>query len=118
MHVITVAFGSAPATWQFIFKTEERAVKAWDNLNIGKAGDRVVVIDDFGQTALFDPVNITGRMIENLDLSKLAQVQRGLHQQRTQAEFQKAAESDPAIRMAMRGPAVLSPMAGFNGRGN
>jgi hypothetical protein len=34
-----------------------------------------------------------------------------------QTDFQKAAESDPYIRAAMRGPAVISPM-GFNGRGN
>ena len=115
MHVITVAFGTAPAMWQFVFKTEEAAQKAW--IDVMKAG-RISITDEFGQTAAFDTNNVTGRMMENLDLSKLAQVQRGLHQQRTQAEFQKAAESDPAIRMAMRGPAVLSPMAGFNGRGN
>lgn len=115
MHVITVAFGATPAMWQFIFKTEETAKAAWENIT--KAG-RVNITDDFGQTALFDTNNITGRMFENMDLSKQAQVQRGLHQQRTQAEFQKAAETDPIIRMAMRGPAVLSPIPGFNGRGN
>jgi hypothetical protein len=115
MHIITVAFGATPAMWQFIFKNEESAEKAW--LDINKAG-RVTITDDFGQKSTFDTNNIVGRMIENMDLSKQAQVQRGLHQQRTQAEFQKAAETDPVIRMAMRGPAVLSPMQGFNGRGN
>lgn len=118
MYVITVAFGTAPAMWQFVFKTEEAANKAWDNLNLGTTGDRIGITDDFGQRGLFDPANIVGQMLENLDLSKQAQVARGLHQQRTQAEFQKAAESDPIIRMAMRGPAVLSPVPGFNGRGN
>ena len=58
-------------------------------------------------------------MLENLDVSKQAHIARSLHQQRIQAEFQKAAESDPVIRTAMRGPAVLSPMGNsFNGRGN
>ena len=118
MHIITVAFGATPAMWQFVFKTEESAIKSWDVLNIGKAGDCVGVTDDFGQSALFDLANVTGRMLENLDLSKQAQIARSLHQQRTQAEFQKSAESDPVIRMAMRGPAVLSPVPGFNGRGN
>jgi hypothetical protein len=118
MHVITVAFGTAPAMWQFVFKTKETAVSAWDSLNIGKAGDRIVIIDDFGQSALFNPADITGRMFEDLDLSKQANIARNLHQQRMQAEFQKAAESDPIIRMAMRGPAVLSPVPGFNGSRN
>ena len=58
-------------------------------------------------------------MIENLDMSQVAHVERSLRQQRMQAKFQKAAESDPEIRAAMRGPAVLSPMGmPFNGRGN
>ena len=30
MHVITVAFGEAPAMWQFVFKTEEAAHQDWD----------------------------------------------------------------------------------------
>jgi hypothetical protein len=116
MHVITIAFGNAPAVWQFVFKTEEAAIKAWNDHAL-KAG-RITITDDFGQTAIFDTNNITGRMLENLDMSKQAHVARSLHQQRTQAEFQKAAESDPGIRAAMRGPAVLSPVPGFNGRGN
>ncbi len=118
MHVISIAFGSAPAIWQFVFKTEEAATKVW-NEDVTRIGPgRISIIDDFGQTGLFDIETITGRMIENLDTSKQAHIARSLHQQRVQAEFQKAAESDPAIRAAMRGPAVLSPMAGFNGRGN
>jgi hypothetical protein len=115
MHIISIAFGTAPAIWQFVFKTEEDAQKAW--LDVVKSG-RITVTDDFGQTATFDTNNITGRMIENLDKSQLAHVERSLRQQRMQAKFQKAAEADPEIRAAMRGPAVLTPMAGFNGRGN
>lgn len=114
MHVITIAFGSAPAVWQFVFKTEEAAIKAWSSFGDGSLN----IVDDFGQTANFIEGSVTGRMIENLDMSKQAHVARSLHQQRTQAEFQKAAESDPGIRAAMRGPAVLSPVPGFNGRGN
>lgn len=116
MHVITVAFGEAPAMWQFVFKTEEAATVAWQQLG---NETEVVIVDDFGQTGNFDPKHISGRMLENLDISKQAHIARSLHQQRLQAEFQKAAESDPVIRTAMRGPAVLSPMGmPFNGRGN
>ena len=116
MHVITVAFGEAPAMWQFVFKTEEAATGAWQQLG---NKTEVVIVDDFGQTGNFDSKHINGRMLENLDISKHAHIARSLHQQRLQAEFQKAAESDPVIRTAMRGPAVLSPMGmPFNGRGN
>lgn len=116
MHVITVAFGEAPAMWQFVFKTEEAATAAWQQLG---NDTQVVIVDDFGQTGNFDSKHINGRMLENLDVSKQAHIARSLHQQRIQAEFQKAAESDPVIRTAMRGPAVLSPMGNsFNGRGN
>ena len=115
MHVITVAFGEAPAMWQFVFKTEEAATVAWQQLG---NETQVVIVDDFGQTGNFDSKHINGRMLENLDMSQQAHVERSLRQQRMQAKFQKAAESDPEIRAAMRGPAVLSPIAGFNGRGN
>ncbi|MFZ3214917.1 MAG: hypothetical protein WA192_02550 [Candidatus Acidiferrales bacterium] len=116
MHVISIAFGSAPAIWQFVFKTEDAAKKAWDEIAVA---DEAVITDDFGQSARFKAKDIAGRMIENLDMSQVAHVERSLRQQRMQAKFQKAAESDPEIRAAMRGPAVLSPMGmPFNGRGN
>jgi hypothetical protein len=121
MHIITIAFGNAPAMWQFVFKTEEAANVAWTDLNTfpPEPGNYINITDDFGQSATFELSNICGRMIEDMDKSKLAHIARSLHQQRTQAEFQKAAEADPAIRSAMRGPAVLSPVPGmFNGRGN
>ena len=120
MHVISIAFGTAPAIWQFVFKTEDAAQTAWTNFNnfSPESGCYINITDDFGQTETFDVDKITGRMLENLDMSQQAHVERSLRQQRMQAKFQKAAESDPEIRAAMRGPAVLSPMPGFNGRGN
>lgn len=122
MHVITVAFGTAPAIWQFVYKTEEAATNSWKNIQetFHSPGSYTGIADDFGQTATFNSKEIAGLMMEELELSKQAHIARSLHQQRTQAEFQKAAETDPAIRAAMRGPAVLQPMGAspFNGRGN
>lgn len=118
MHIITIAFGSAPSIWQFVFRTEEAAKKVWDHKAVTPG--LIEITDDFGQTAVFREADICGRMIENMDLSKQAHLNRHLHQQRMQAEANKQAEADPAIRAAMagRGPAILSPMGGFNGRGN
>ena len=129
MHIITI--GCAPLAMQFVFKNKETANAAWaacdpgDELLsaegskstlLGKIG-RVTITDDFGQIGEFSKAAMTSRTIEDCDLSKRAHIERSLHQQRMQTDFQKAAESDPHIRAAMRGPAVIAPM-GFNGRGN
>jgi hypothetical protein len=106
MHIITIA--CAPVAMQFVFKNKENADIAW---NAYVAGTGVFnITDDFGQIGKFKLENISCLVIEDCDLSKRAHVERSLHQQRMQFEAQKAAESDPAIRAAMRGPAVLSPV--------
>lgn len=114
MHIITIA--CAPVALQFVFKNKDTADAAW-NARADVAGD-VTITDDFGQTGMFKASEISCRVIEDCDLSKQAHVARSLHQQKMQMDAQKAAEADPAIRMGMRGPAVLSPVPGFNGRGN
>ncbi len=113
MHIITI--GCAPLALQFVFKNKETADAAWESK--ADATGEITITDDFGQVGVFKCKDITCRVIEDCDLSKRAHVERSLHQQRMQTDFQKAAESDPYIRAAMRGPAVISPM-GFNGRGN
>ena len=114
MHIITIA--CAPVALQFVFKTKESADTAW-NAYANAAGE-VTVTDDFGQIGIFKAEQIACRVIEDCDLSKRAHIERSLHQQRTQTEFQKAAEADPVIRAAMRGPAVLSPVPAMNSRFN
>jgi len=115
MHIITIA--CPPVALEFVFKTKETAEKACSNFN-AKA-DSLTITDDFGKTGVFFSKDISCWAVEDCDLSKRAHIERALHQQRTQTEFQKLAESDPIIRGAMRGgPAILSPVPGFNGRGN
>jgi hypothetical protein len=115
MHIITI--GCAPVALQFVFKNKESAEAAWNTAAWND--DYFNITDDFGQSGTFRCADISCRVIEDCDLSKRAHIERSLHQQRTQFEFQKAAESDVAIRAGMRGPAVLSPVPGmFNGRGN
>lgn len=122
MFAITVSHGVQ--AWRLLYKTEEKAEEIYNRLAvpIDKTMDfnvttRIAAEDDFGQRATFKVADITGVMLENLDESKLANIEMGLHQQRTQVGFQQRAESDPTIRAASqrRGPAVIDPTAGFNG---
>lgn len=122
MFAITVAHGVQ--SWRLLYKTEEKAADHFSDLTapvdktVGfSAATHKNFMDDFGQRAHFRLDAITGVMYENLDESKLANIELGLHQQRTQVGFQQRAESDPTIRAAQRnrGPAVIDPTS-FNGR--
>lgn len=115
MHIITIA--CAPVALQFVYKNKENADAAW-NIRADETG-QVTLVDDFGQTGIFKNSEISCRVIEDCDISRQAHIARSLHQQKMQNDAQKAAEADPALRMGlMRSPAVLSPVPGFNGRGN
>jgi hypothetical protein len=113
MHIVTIV--CAPVAIPFIFKTEVAAKAAYATVPVEGV---VSISDDFGTTGSFVPSAISCRMIEDCSLSKRGNIERSLHQQRTQTEFQRAAESDPTIRGGMQGPAVLTPFSGFNERGN
>jgi hypothetical protein len=108
MHSITVIIGSL--AFALIFKTKESAAKACTTLG-ERIGEYLVIEDDYGQKidARFDM--IAGFIFEDMEKSKLAHVERALHQQRTQNLAQKTAETDPSLRMArnMNGPAIVSP---------
>lgn len=142
MHLITVAYGVSAC--QLLFKTEDAAKAAWDKLcleppmmfkgdgiteqtmeTLRKPGARVAsnstveyvkipvhVQDDFGRQFFG---TVIGAVFENLDLSKEGQIEQALHNAHTQAQAQKRAQTDPKLGGA-RGPAILSPMGGGNGR--
>ena len=117
MYSIAVIVGQTALS--LMFRTKEKA-EAADNILSGRssAGGQISVEDDFGQKLVVNPQSVAGYLYEDLDLSKLAHVERALHQTRTQNLAQKTAESDPSLRLASRmGPAMISPMPGFNGRG-
>ena len=101
MYIVTIA--CAPLAVPFIFKTEESAKNAY--AAPADASGQVSIIDDFGQSGTFAQSAISCRLIEDCTLSKRGTIERSLHQQRTQVEFQRAAESDTVIRAGMRGPA-------------
>ena len=107
MYAVNIALGTT--VWRLLFKTEENAratfEKLKDHLNEMK------VADDFGQELVINPGCVSGLMFEDLDQSKLANIELFLHQQRVQVAAQKAAQSDPGLKASslMNGPSVLTP---------
>jgi hypothetical protein len=113
MYCLTICFGPVATTWALMFKTEEKAVQVLQFVNEHVDGS---FTDDFGQTIALKTSELHGAMLEDLSLSKLAHIERALHQARMQAEGQKMAQTDPALVHAARGPNIISPMMGGNGR--
>ena len=108
MFAVNIALGNT--VWRLLFKEEKTAKLAFNHIH-DKGMYPQTIFDDFGQmfTSSFDKLN--GVMFEDLDQSKLANIELFLHQQRVQVAAQKAAQSDPGLRAsaAMGGPSVLTP---------
>lgn len=109
MHAITVIVGQIG--WSLMFKEESKAQDAAAKL-AARTEPFTVIEDDFGQKLDARTNLIAGYMIEDMEKSKLAHVERALHQQRTQNLAQKTAEADPSLKLSrmMNGPAMISPM--------
>lgn len=121
MFSLTICFGPAATIWTMLFKEEEKAATFYDayiNTPVSHTDDRIplTVTDDFGQRAVIDLNQIHSVMLEDMEVSQMAAIERGLHQARTQAKAQSRAMADPALKAAMlgQGPAVHSPF--MNGR--
>lgn len=113
MHLLTIVFGPSATSWALLFKSPEAADRAV--IDLEKPDSSVVtIIDDFGQRATLKAESIHGFMLEDMEQSKLAQIERGLHFERTKARANQMAQSDPVLKNAamMQGPAMLSPMGG------
>ena len=108
MHAITVIVGQIG--WSLLFKEESKA-KEMSAILAKRENEFTVLEDDFGQKLDARTALIAGYMIEDMEQSKLAHVERALHQQRTQNLAQKIAESDPGLRInrMMNGPAMIQP---------
>lgn len=123
MHSLTIVFGPSPVPWVLLFRDQEKAESAAAFVNGAMAdGSDVVLIDEFGQRIGLRGKSIHGAMLEDMDQSKLAHIEQGLHRARTQAKAQQMAAADPVLRTAAMaaGPAMLQPGFGngaFRGQG-
>lgn len=122
MHSLTICFGPAGTVWTLLFKSQESLKAAEIASSISPTCEtHLTMTDDFGQDVFVKREHVIATMIEDLDQSQMAQVERGLHQARSQAKAQTRAMEDPVIKESLRkqqmGPAVHSPFPNsrFNG---
>ena len=120
MFSLTVSFGPAPQAWVFMFRDKEKAEHTYQMITQPEA-PTIMIADDFEQRAFFKMDQINGIMLEDMQQSQLAYIERVLHQARGNAKSQEAAQSDQMLRTAMlrqqgQSP-ILTPMGAPNGRG-
>jgi hypothetical protein len=123
MFSLTICFGPASTPWILLFKEEEKAKAIYNDYVscsvLPSGNNSVIAADDFGQAVAIPLSQINGMMLDDMDQSKQAYIERGLHNARAQARAQQLAAADPTIRAAAQGPAVMSPFPGgaprFNG---
>ena len=119
MHMLSIVFGPSPVPWALLYENETRAREALDRYKSYRDASPHTSFeaeDDFGQTVDLKISMIHGVMLEDLEKSKNAMIQRGLHTARTQARAQQLAQSDPVLKAAQmsQGMPILQPMG--NGR--
>ena len=114
MFSLTIVFGPGPMVWTLMYKNREAAESARSFLRDN--GNHVGMIDDFGQECEIRTDGIQGWMLEDLEQSRLAHIERALHQARTQAKGAELAEADPVLKharmKAQGGLGMIQPVPG------
>jgi len=122
MFSLTIVFGPGPMVWTLMFKTEEAVISVADYIERNHdEGYNITLKDDFGQIATVNTKQLHGFMREDLEQSRLAHIERALHQARTQAKGQEIADADPTLRQARMkaqgGMPMIQPMSSFRPNG-
>ena len=109
MFALNIALGNN--SWRLLFRDGEEATSIFEKISKRPAQGSITIEDDYGQTFFTrDPKSIH-ILFEDMDKTKLAQVEMALHNARTQALATKTAQADPGLRAAaaMQGPRMLDP---------
>ena len=123
MFSLTIVFGPGPMVWTLMFKNADAAIAAAKNCQDNSTSETFETTDDLSQSVVISRTQIHGVMLEDLEQSKLAHIERALHQARTQAKGSEIADNDPILKQARHraqgGMPMIQPMpAGYgpNGR--
>ena len=119
MFSLTIVFGTSATPWVLLYKTRESLDAVIANYRADKTTTfgtgPFVATDDFGSTIEINRASIHGVMFEDMDLSKMNAIERGLHHARSQYRAEQMAAADPVLKAASLhrgGNAMLTP---FNG---
>jgi hypothetical protein len=114
MYSLSIHFGPNAMVWAFLFKNKELASDFYNGAIKAIDEDWFLKIeDDFGQQCFFKKGQISGALLEDLDLVEEARILRSLANARGEVKARQRATTDPTIRQAQQGPSVLQPR--FNG---
>jgi hypothetical protein len=116
MYLISVVIGRAqPLVWALAFDQEPKALAALEALQ--GVGD-IDVSDEHGQRLIAKGGDIGPIMFENQMASKVATIERALHDQRIRAAVVQRMQADVGMRsLVTGGPAVFSPVGNGMARG-
>ena len=111
MHSLTIVFGPTGTQFVLLYTAKNNAEDVFKKLlaPASTAVSTVVIADDFGQSLAVRTETIYGIMLEDLNLSGEAAIERGLHAARVNAKGQTRAQSDPVLKFAAMGPQIVGP---------
>ena len=113
MYSLSIHFGPNAMVWALLFKEEAKAGEAYNAYMDYKATpvahSVLIGTDDFGQTYAIPMEEISGILLEDLDLVEEARILRSLANARGEVKARQRASTDPVIRTAQQGPSVLQP---------
>jgi hypothetical protein len=107
MFSISIAMGrGTPVVWALLYRTKEKALEA--SLKLHESQGEISLNDEFGQTIHVVKANVVGILTEDLEQSRVAHLERAIHEQKIRAAVGTRMRSDPAFRdITPAGPAVL-----------
>lgn len=118
MYSMTVLFGASPVPWMLLFKSEAALQAVRGSYEMSPPGSEMRLRDDYGQELHINKNSIHGVLFEDMTQSRLAHIERALHQDRMNIEANNLRKADPAIAGFMRAqgqsPGVITPF-GPNG---
>jgi hypothetical protein len=112
MFSLAINFGPAGLAWSFLFTKKENVEAAVGLFAAASHEDEISVSDDYGTSAVIKRGLINGWIVEDMNLSKGANIARSMWQAKTQADFQSMAQSDRTLDILRGGQSpIITPFA-------
>ena len=102
---------AGPVVWSLLFKSDKEPTEAFARITVASPEETVIIDDDYGQRFLAERSDIKGVLLEDTQKSQQGAIERALHNARTQAKANIAAQADPALKTAAmaQGAPMLTP---------
>jgi hypothetical protein len=98
MFQLTIVMPQSQITWALTFKDEQTALDAFEKFK-DEQSNQVEIVDDYGQR--YYGGRFKDVMLEDLEQSKTAFIERQLRQWHLQVDAQRAANADPKLKTEM-----------------